>query len=280
MADHWDGLNRDKAISEAGKDYALYQGKVRVDGRIYVPLDLTDQVLRAQHSYAHPGVQKTLEMFRRRYVSGHTDADLGAKISAMIGSCAVCKMCKARGGLRPESCHSFPIPQYPFSSVSMDFCDMGQENATENRGVTYDYLLATVYRLTGYTMAIPCSRTITAPQLAELYLERVVGLMGLPNENFSDHDHLMTANFFMTLCDLSGVQQKQSPIYRPRSNGRAETAVQVVLDILRIFLAQTGKRDTVRLLPLALWTINDVPQPVSGYSSHLFGFWTPAHRFP
>ena len=215
MADHCDVLNRDKGISVKGKDYALYQGKVRVHGRIYVPLALTDQALRAQHSYAHLGVRKTLEMFRRRYVSGHTDADLRAAISAMIGSCAVCKTCKARRGLQPESCHSFPIPEYPFSSVSMDFCDMGQENATEIRGVTYDYLFVVVCQLTGYTMAIPCSRTITAPQLAELYLERVVGRMGLPDETFSDHDHLITADIFMTLCDLSGVQQKQSPIYRP-----------------------------------------------------------------
>ena len=231
MADHWGVLNRDKAISVKGKDYALYQGKVRVDGRIYVPLALTDQVLRVQHSYAHPGVQKALEMFRRRYVSGHTDADLGAKTSAMIGSCAVCKTCKARRGLQAESCHSFPTPEYPFSSISMAFCDMGQENATEIRGVTYDYLFVVVCRLTGYTMAIPCSRTITAPQSAELYLERVVGLRGLPNEIFSDHDHLITADFFMTLCDLTRVQQKQSPIYRPRSNERSERAVQVVLDV-------------------------------------------------
>ena len=63
------------------------------------------------------------------------------------------------------------------------------------------------------------------PQLAELYLERVVGLMGLPNETFSDHDHLITADFFTTLSDLSGVQQKQSTVYRPRSHGRAERAV-------------------------------------------------------
>ena len=121
-------------------------------------------------------------------------------------------------------------------------------------------------------MAIPCSRTIPALLLAELYLERVVGTMGLPNEIFSDHDHLFTADLFMTLCDLSGVQQKQSPIYRARSNGRAERAVQVVLDILRTFLAQTGKQDPARILPLALRTINDVPGPVSGYSPDLFVF--------
>ena len=232
LAPHWETLFEDKVISVKGKEYALYRGNVRVDGHISVPLALTDRVLRAQHSYAHPGVQKTLEMFKRRYISGHTDADLREKTSAVLGSCVVCKTCKPRQGLRPESCHSFSIPEYSFSSVAMDFCDMGKRMPLKF-GVSHATIsLFLVCRLTGYTMVIPCSKNITAPQLAELYLERVLELIGLPNEIFSDHDHLITADFFTNLCDLNGVQQKQSPVHRPRSNGRAERAIQVIPDIL------------------------------------------------
>ena len=270
LAPHWETLFEDKVISVRGKEYALYRGKVRVDGHIYVPLALTDRFIRAQHSYAHAGVQKLLEMFKRRYISGHTDTDLHETFSAVLGSCVVCKTCKPRRGLQPDSCHSIPISEYPFSSVAMHFCDTGQENAIEIRGVTYDNLLVVVCQLTGYTMAIPCSKNTTTPQVGDLYLERVVGLMGLANEIVSDHDVLITAHFFTTLCDLSGVQQKQSPVYRPRSNRRAERAIRGILDILRSFLAHTRKKDWPRLLPLALWTINDVPGPVSkSFSRHL-----------
>ena len=58
-------------------------------------------------------------------------------------------------------------------------------------------------------------------------------------------------------------------MYCPRSNGRAERAVQVALDSLRKFCAQIGKNNWVHLLPLALWTATDIPGPVSGYSPHL-----------
>ena len=99
-----------------------------------------------------------------------------------------------------------------------------------------------------------------------------MGVIGLPHEIFSDHDHIITKEFFTTLCELSGVQQKQSPVYRPRSNGRAERAVQVALDSLRKFFAQTRRKNWVQLLPLALWTANDIPGPVSGYSPHFLVF--------
>ena len=95
-----------------------------------------------------------------------------------------------------------------------------------------------------------------------------MGVMGLPHEICSDPDHIITKDFFTTLCELSGVQQKQSPVYRRRSNGRAERAVQVVLDSLRKCFAKTGRNNWVQLLPLALWTSNDIPGPVSGYSPH------------
>ena len=40
----------------------------------------------------------------------------------------------------------------------------------------------------------------------------------------------------------------------------------MVLDSLRKCFAQTGRKNWVQLLPLALWTANDIPGPVSGYS--------------
>ena len=129
-----------------------------------------------------------------------------------------------------------------------------------------------VCRLTGYILAVPCDKSLTAKQLAHLFLERVVGFMGLPQQICSDHDHLVTAKCFQTICQLCGIDMKQSPIYRPRSNGTAERAVQVIVDSLRKILEQTSKKRWVELLPLATWTANDLPGPVHGYSAHQLVF--------
>ena len=192
-------------------------------------------------------------------------------LSAVIEGCPVCQATKHRRGTQPESNHSYPIPEYPFSSICIDFCDLSSMPCT-HRDTEYDYVLVVVCRLTGYVIATPCQKSLTAEGWAELFLEKVVQFAGLPHTIFTDHDHLINAKFFHTLCSQAGVDVKNSPIYRPRSNGRAERAVQTVITSLRKFLMQTKKKNWVQLLPLAVWTSNDIPGVVSGYSPHYLMF--------
>ena len=192
-------------------------------------------------------------------------------MSAVIEGCPVCQATKHRPGTQPESNHSYPIPEYPFSSICIDFCDLSYLPCT-HRDTGYDYVLVVVCRLTVYVIATPCQKSITAEGLAEFFLEKVVQFVGLPHTIFTDHDHLINAEFFHTLCTQAGVDVKNSPIYRPRSNGRAERAVQTVIPSLRNVWMQTKKKNWVQLLPLAVWTRNDIPGVVSGYSPHYLMF--------
>ena len=56
----------------------------------------------------------------------------------------------------------------------------------------------------------------------------------------SDNDHLINSKFMNTVCAMSGVIQHTSIIYRPRGNGRAETGVRLVIEVLRRELAEGG----------------------------------------
>ena len=122
-------------------------------------------------------------------------------------------------------------------------------------------------------MALPCSTAIASSELASLFLTRFVTFFGLPKEIFSDVDKIMHADFFSTFCQLSGIEEYRSPVYRKKSNGTAERAVQVVVDSLRKLLQQAGRnRKWTDLLPLALWCANDLPGAVSGFSPHRLVF--------
>ena len=94
----------------------------------------------------------------------------------------------------------------------------------------------------------------------------------------SDNASIIKSAFFNTLCSLSGVEMHKSIIYRPQSNGRAERAVQSVIDALRTFL-KGRKQSLVTALPLALWGLNDLPGPVSPYSLHRLVFGREPVRF-
>ena len=135
--------------------------------------------------------------------------------------------------------------------MSIDFCDLTSEPCT-HRNTEYDYVLIVLCRL----------------PFGLKFLERVVQFARLPQTIFTDHDHLINAKFFSTLCSQAGIDVKNSRIYRPRSNSRAEGAVQTVIAALHIFLMQTKKKNCVQLLPLAAWTSNDIPGVVSGYSAY------------
>ena len=131
----------------------------------------------------------------------------------------MCQAVKRRKGLQPEVNHPYPIPEYAFSPICIDFLELLD---CVSQGKKYNNVMIVVCCLTGHILAVGCDKSLTATQLAHHILERVVGLIGLPRQIFSDHDHLVSAKFFQTLWELCGIAMEQSPIYRPRSNGRAE----------------------------------------------------------
>ena len=96
--------------------------------------------------------------------------------------------------------------------------------------------------------------------------------MGLPHEIFSGHDSILKASFFDTLMKLSGVEDHKSTVYNPKANGRAERAVQSIIQSLRQIMEQKISKDSFHLLPLATWALNDLPGAVSGYSPHRLVF--------
>ena len=108
-------------------------------------------------------------------------------------------------------------------------------------------------------MTIPTSKlSLTAEKFAEMYLNNIVAIMGIPYEIVSDDQNLITSKLFRTLCQLSGIMQKQSILYRPRGNGRAEAAVHSIVDMLRRTL-QGQYKQWIYALPWVTFMINDLP---------------------
>ena len=241
-------------------------GNLRKDRRIVVPVKILDQVIVALHSYSHPRFRKTVEVFNRRFVcldpKYSRSAALESHIQGLVASCHICSATKAQRGRHPDACHSAPIPHYPFSSVTMDFFSLPRCKH-EATGEIFDYVYVIVCRLTGYILAIPCQQKgLDTRKAAQLFLDRCVFFMGMPQSIYSDNQSMISNDFISTLCELAGAEYHKTVPYRPQSNGRAERAVQSGICSLPQFLGQRGKgmhNNWVTSLPLALWGLNDLP---------------------
>ena len=121
-------------------------------------------------------------------------------------------------------------------------------------------------------MAIPCCREgLTSRKAAELFLQRCGFLMALPEKIQADNQSIISSTFFNALCNSAGIEQAKSTIYRPRSNGRAERAVQSTINTLQQYLL-SRKVSWLDVLPLARWDLNGLPGAVGPYLPHRLVF--------
>jgi hypothetical protein len=79
----------------------------------------------------------------------------------------------------------------------------------------YDSIWVIVDRLTKVAHFIPVKTTDSGPQLAELYMSRIVCLHGVPNKIVSDRETQFTLSFWERLHETLDTQLHFSSAYHP-----------------------------------------------------------------
>lgn len=92
-------------------------------------------------------------------------------------------------------------------------------------------------------------------------------MAGCPTDIFLDHDNLIASKFFKHLCLHWGIDKRESTIYIPNQNGRAETVVRLVLEHLRQIVLQFRLR-WGKVVPQAVLRLN-ATSGVGGGLPHL-----------
>ena len=177
-----------------------------------------------------------------------------------------------RRGRQPHMLDSTLVPEHIWHSVSVEFVE--SHDCTAKNGIVYDYALCVLCRLNGYVVAIlSVKRALTSSDVAQMFVERVFVHFGFPAAIYSDWSKLIYAEFCKGAFKLTGIDEYKRPVYRPKSNECAENAVQLVVNSVRKLLNQKHSRDWVQLFGLALWSLNDTPGRIAGYSSYrlIFG---------
>ena len=90
-----------------------------------------------------------------------------------------------------------------------------------------------VDRLTKVAHFIPVNTTYTGDKLAQLYIDRIVKLHGVPSRIVSDCDAKFTSRFWKKLHEALGTKLDFSSAYHPQTYGQTERVNQILEDMLR-----------------------------------------------
>src|SRR3954464_8572310 len=105
-----------------------------------------------------------------------------------------------------------------------------------------DAILVVIDRFSKIAHFLPVKETITASQLADLYISRIVSLHGIPLEISSDCGSLFTSRYWKSFMEAFGTHLSLSTAFHPQSQGQVERVNQVLEDMLRACVLSFGMK--------------------------------------
>ena len=78
--------------------------------------------------------------------------------------------------------------------------------------------------------------TYSLDRLADLYINEIVRLHGVPKEIISDRDSRFLSRFWRRLQESIGTKVKFSTAYHPQTDGQSERTIQTLADLLRDYV--------------------------------------------
>jgi hypothetical protein len=148
-------------------------------GRLYVPSAVRDHLIYWAHtspSSGHPGIGRTVRCLSGKYWWSTLAKDMRVYVS----SCSVCAQCKAPRHLPRGKLQPLPVPQRPWSHVSVDFLT----DLPPSQGNTT--ILVVVDRFSKSYRLLPLPGLPTALQTAEALFTHVFRHYGVPEDIVSD----------------------------------------------------------------------------------------------
>lgn len=206
------------------------------DGLFYVPndLELRRRLIHEVHDTptgGHMGLAKTLG----RLTTTCWWPGMKSMIADYVRGCTTCaaikpSLQKPAGTLRP-----LPIPDKPWRTISIDF--VGPLPPTKDY---FNYILVVVDKFSKMAHFIPTTTNVTSKQTAELLINNIVRLHGLPDAIISDRGHEFTASLFQEVWKAMGTELRMSTAYHPQSDGQTERVNRELEQQLRAHADRTG----------------------------------------
>jgi hypothetical protein len=216
------------AVTSPNADgFSLDNGVIRKDDKIWIGHNsaLQNKLIAAFHASVigcHSGSQVTYLKLKQVF----TWKGLKVDVENLVKQCSICQ--KAKHGQHPAGLlQPLPIPDGALQGVSMDFIE--GLPVSDNCSV----IVVVVDRLTKYAHFFATKHPYTAQTIAQLFLDNVVKLHGLPQTVVTDRDPIFLSKFWQGLFKLYEVKLAMSSAYHPQTDGQTERVNQCLEMYLR-----------------------------------------------
>src|SRR4051812_25275580 len=244
---------KENLASKSAKCFSVNdQGTIFFENRFVVPenQNLKQLILQEAHDTSlsiHPGSTKMYRDLRQRFWW----TGMKREIAQFVAECDVCRRIKAEHQRPAGTLQPLPIPEWKWDKVSMDFITGFPKTQKGNNAI-----FVVIDRLSKVAHFLPVRESITASQLADLYISRVVSLHGVPLEINSDRGSLFTSRFRQSFQNAMGTHLSFSTAFHPQSSGQVERVNQILEDMLRAGVISFGK-NWEKSLPFAEFAYNN-----------------------
>ena len=232
--------------------------------QVCVPPDDTvrQEILRNKHNMplaGHSGVAKTYDLISRNYYWPKMRQDT----LSYVRSCDICQRTKGPQHLPHGYLQPLPIPETPWTSISMDFVvKLPQSTVGEQH---FDSILVVVDRLTKMSHFIPCREASNGRALADTLFSQVFKLHGLPQSVVTDWGSTFRSQFTQQVLNLLKIKLKLSTAFHPQTDGQTERVNQCLEQYLRCFVS-FQQDDWAEWLPMAEFQYNNSRSATTGMS--------------
>lgn len=213
---------------DSHQDFSLHNGVLKYKGRVWVGNNKIAQIhiLVALHDSGlggHSGVSATYTRVKQFFAW----PGLKQTVQEFVKQCQICQQAKTEriktlGLLQP-----LPILDQAWEIISLDFIEGLPPSDSFNA------LLVVIDKFTKYGHFIPIKHPFTALQIAQVFMNNVYKLHGLPKTIISDRDRVFTSAVWQQLFKLTDTKLMMSSSYHPQTDGQTKRLNQCVEGFLR-----------------------------------------------
>ena len=190
-------------------DFNLHVDVSNGPARPFIPFSWRQKVFNSIHGLGHPGIERTRQMVRDKFVWPSLRAD----VSRWARNCLHCQRAKVGRNTVPPI-HEFAVPNRRFSHVHADITMMPESDG-------HRYLLTMIDRFTRWPAAVPL-KDINTETIVNAFAHGWISSFGIPETITTDRGSQFTSATWSQLLQTWGIRHSLTTAYHPEANGLVE----------------------------------------------------------